>query len=406
MMGLREQFKLSLKHIGCKGLIRTARGVRNKYYRFWETGGKLLFFILRYFHILPEIKPFDSKRINKIMIIRADRIGDLILSTPSFAALRKRFPNAYISLIVRSYTKDLVFDNPMIDEVIAFDSDMPLLRKLRFLLSWRKEQYDLAVVLHSTIWWCLLAYLSSAPYRIVYEERGGGFLLTYPILPKQDNEVLHELDNTLDIVRIVGADVNDKHPYVCVTKQGESFAEAFFRDNGIGKFDKIVAMHPGARQEYIRWRKEGFAALADMIIEKYSFKILFIGGESERDLVKDIYRLIKEKNYTVPAIDIELTELVSLIKRCVLFVGNSTGPMHIAAALQVPVIAIFGSVHPQDSYKKWGPWGEGHVVVSKDFNCYDCHPSDCNTYDCMNLIEPEDVMKAVDNQIGKRNNCF
>lgn len=92
--------------------------------------------------------------------------------------------------------------------------------------------------------------------------------------------------------------------------------------------------------------------------------------------------------------DMTLTQLVSLIKRGHLFIGNSTGPMHIAAALEVPVIAIFGTMHPLDSYKEWGPWGEKHIIISKELECGDCHPSDCKTFDCMKLISSEEVSKA------------
>ena len=106
------------------------------------------------------------------------------------------------------------------------------------------------------------------------------------------------------------------------------------------------------------------------------------------------------KNKPVLFLDRPLTELVSLIKRSRLFIGNSTGPMHIASALKVPVVAIFGPVHPLDSYQEWGPWGPGHIVVSKNLNCLDCHPSDCREFKCMDLITVDEVMAAVDKLFG------
>jgi heptosyltransferase-2 len=91
-----------------------------------------------------------------------------------------------------------------------------------------------------------------------------------------------------------------------------------------------------------------------------------------------------------------LTNLVSVIKRSSLFIGHSTGPMHIAAALKVPVVAIFGSVHPLDSFKEWGPWDTASAVVSVDLGCKNCHPTDCKTFDCMRLVKPQDVLKAAE----------
>jgi len=167
---------------------------------------------------------------------------------------------------------------------------------------------------------------------------------------------------------------------------------------GISSQDKIVAIHPGARQEYIRWQKEGFVEIANNLIEEYHFKILLVGGDFEEHLVEDILSLIKNKREVIPAGNTTLTQLVSLLKRCNLFIGNSTGPMHMAAALNIPVVAIFGCVNPLDNYKRWGPWGNGHIVVSKDLNCPDCHPSDCETFDCMRLITTKEVLEAIDSQ--------
>jgi ADP-heptose:LPS heptosyltransferase len=303
------------------------------------------------------------------LIIRTDRIGDLVLSTPSFTALKNKFPKAYISLVVNNYTKELVVNNPMIDKVITCDSETSLFDKLRFILDLRRRHFDLIVVLHSTFWPCAISFLSGALFRIGYKERGCGFLLTTPIPPKKGDEIVHEVEKTLDIVRVIGADIEAKELYIGVTEQGERYAETFFREMGISSRDKIVAIHPGA------------------------------SNDSEEHLVEDILRLIKNKKEVIPTGDTTLTQLVSLLKRCNLFIGNSTGPMHMAAALNIPVVAIFGCINPLDNYKRWGPWGNGHIIVSKDLNCPDCHPSDCKTFDCMRLITPKEVLAAASNQM-------
>ena len=102
------------------------------------------------------------------------------------------------------------------------------------------------------------------------------------------------------------------------------------------------------------------------------------------------------------ALGYKLTCLVSIIKRSKLFVGNANGPMHIAAALKIPVVTIFGVVNALDCSGTWGPWGEGHIVICKNLPCPDCHPSDCNTLDCMNLVTVGDVLEAVDRQLYRR----
>jgi hypothetical protein len=174
---IRDKIKRLLKSFGFRYAITAARNMRNQYYQFLEAGGQLVFFILRGLRIIPEIVPYNSNRIYKILIIRTDRIGDLVLSTPSLTALRKRFPKAHISLLVNFYTEDLVIGNPMTDEVIAYDSEISLFCKLSFILDLRRRHFDLVLVLHSTFWSCAISLLSGALFRIGYKERGCGFLL-------------------------------------------------------------------------------------------------------------------------------------------------------------------------------------------------------------------------------------
>ncbi|MCM8763262.1 MAG: glycosyltransferase family 9 protein, partial [Candidatus Omnitrophica bacterium] len=181
---------------------------------------------------------------------------------------------------------------------------------------------------------------------------------------------------------------------------GEKIAEDFLKNYAIQKSDLKIVIHPGARQEYIRWKKEGFAKVSDELIKQYNAKIILIGSSNESNLVGEIASLMKQR--PILAIGLKLTVLVSLIKRCHLFIGNSTGPMHLAAALKVPVVAIFGNIHPLDSYQEWGPWGENHIVVSKNLRCKNCHPGDCRTLDCMRLITAEDVLDAAKKQIDRQ----
>ncbi|MFC1672424.1 glycosyltransferase family 9 protein [Planctomycetota bacterium] len=171
-----------------------------------------------------------------------------------------------------------------------------------------------------------------------------------------------------------------------------------FEDHSIRDKDVVVCIHPGSRQEYIRWNKEGFAAVADEIIRQYNAKVILIGAQRENGLVEEVSSLMKER--PIKTVGRRLTELVSLIKRCSLFVGNSTGPMHIAAGLQVPVVAVFGSRHPGDSHQKWGPWGKDHMVVSKDVSCKNCNPSNCTTLECMKAVSVGDILKAIAKQMG------
>lgn len=322
----------------------------------------------------------SAENANRILVIRIDRIGDVILSTPALKALRCSFPNAEINMFIAEYARDLVVNNPNIDRLLVEKDHID-------------NDYDLALVLHPGFYHNYLAVKSGAKLRVGYTGWGGGFFLTHRLKDDRETRVRHEVESALEAVKIIGGKTEDKKLEISTTIEGERFANEYLRDNNIASDDLIIIIHPGARQEYIRWRAEGFAEVAEKLIRERKAKVILIEGVNENELVEYVLSLMEEK--PLVARDMSLTQLVSLIKRGKLFIGNSTGPMHIAAALEVPVVAIFGNIHPLDSYQEWGPWGEGHTIVTKDLDCVDCHPSDCKTFDCMEQITPEEVLKAV-----------
>lgn len=354
--------------------------------------GYIILFILRLLFLLPKRKHFDSKRIKKILIIRLDRIGDVVLSTPTFSAVRKKYPKAEITLLIASYTKSLVLNNKSFDRLLVLGESS----YLEILKMVRKLNIDLAVILSSTFRNNFIAFASGADYRIGYDRPCGSFFLTKKVPIDLKLNTFHRVDLYLSLLQAIGIHPEDKEIVVSITEDGEKIADEYFEKNTIDLNRPIVAVHPGSRQKYIRWKEKGFAEVADKLIETYNAQVILIGSNNERDLVDSIS--LSMKNTPFVAVGLPLTGLVSLLKRCSLFIGNSTGPMHIAAALKVPVVAIFGSIHPLDHYQKWGPWGEGHIVVSKDLGCKNCYPADCKTFDCLRLITVMDVLEAVGKQ--------
>lgn len=376
-----------LKRFCPKRIKKFVRFMRKVYFIFFDFLGNAIFCLLRLFGLLPKISDFEKNSIKKILIIRLDRIGDVILSTPAIRAIRQGFPEAEIKLLVREYTKDLVIHNPNIDRLLIYEKD-----KIG-------NDYDLAIVLHPGFKQNYITFISGARYRIGYIGWGGGFFLTHKLIDDRKIRIRHEVESALEVAGSIGCSTNNKNLEISVTEEGERFAEFFFQEHQFKADDTVVAMGPGARQEYIRWKKEGFAAVADTLIKQNKAKVIMVGGREGKGLIENVLSLMQQK--PILAIGLRLTELISLIKRCDLFIGNSTGPMHIAAALRVPVVAIFGNIHPLDSYQAWGPWGEGHIVVSKNLNCPDCHPSDCKTFDCLELLTADEVLEAAKKQIKK-----
>ncbi|MEW6009205.1 MAG: glycosyltransferase family 9 protein [Candidatus Omnitrophota bacterium] len=377
-----------------------ARRLKKAYYRILGFLGSVIFALGRILRLIPRIRPYSTDEVRRILIIRMDRIGDVVLSTPTFKAVRQHFREAKIYILVRSYTKDLVIGNPDINKIIIFEDKMPFLKEIiNKIREIRKENIDFAIVLHPNFWPNLLAFASGAKYRLGYDAAGSGFFLTKKVKDSRPTNPRHEVEVTLDVVRTLGIDTTDKKLYIPISEEGERFADFFLRDNNCESVDNLIAIHPGGYYHYTHWSVKGFAQVSDYLIEHFAAKVVIVGSPLEQVLANEVVSFMK--NSPIIAIGTTLTQLISLLKRCKLFIGNSSGPMHIASASGVPVVAIFGNIHPADHYRHWGTWGEANIVVSKELNCSDCQPADCLRLDCLRLITPQEVIKAAETLLNK-----
>lgn len=334
------------------------------------------------------IRAHRPENLRHILAIRLDRIGDMVLTTPALRALKETFPEARLTVLASRYTKDIIEGLPFVDEVLPAEdfTKRELLRRLR------EGRFDVALGFHPDIFVNYLPWKAGIPMRIGYKFCGSGIFLTSSFWDDRHKRIRHEVESALEVVSKIGAATVDRSLSVAVKEEGELFTGEFFKNYGLTAQDRVVIVHPGARQPYIRWRKQGFAEVADRLITERKVKLILIGSESERMLVESVTEQMREK--PIVAVGLNLVRLISVLKRSRLFIGNSTGPMHLAAGLGVPVVAIFGATHPRDSAQEWGPWGRGHVVVAKNTACRACHPGDCSYFKCMDAVTPGQVFDA------------
>lgn len=340
-------------------------------------------------------RPFIHKAVTRILVIRSDRIGDLVLSTPAFRVLRDHFPHAHITCLTAPYTKEIVEGNPCLDDVITYERAMTgsPVRFIRFIAGIRRSRFNMAVVLNYSPDAILLAYLSGAPMRVGTRIPGFKRFLTESISYRErDKPGRHEVECVLDVLRKIGIDGKEKALYVPLSERGECFADHFMKEHDLEK-EILVALHPGSRQPRMRWNKKGFARVADTLIRENGAKVVMIQGPGEEELLKDIFSLMQEKVTIAPPV-MTITELASLLSRCSLFVGHSTGTMHIAAALKIPVIALFGNAHFMDSHEKWAPWGENHVTVNLPLSSFETYGKE--------VLGVEEVLKAARRVIDRK----
>ncbi|MFY9401830.1 MAG: glycosyltransferase family 9 protein [Candidatus Omnitrophota bacterium] len=367
-------------------LMRLACKARKLYYRVFDLiVGKLIFPVFLFINRKP--LPAPAGEINKILVIRLDRIGDIVLSTPAIRALRRLFPKATIHFMATRYTKDILFGNPNINQVLIYEE------------GFYPQVYDAAIALHPGILQNYLVFASGARIRIGFSGFGGSFFLTHIIPDPRREPICHEVEVALKAVKELGCSQDEQSLEIFKNVDSENFVQHYLQGLGISEGDFIAVIHPGSRQEYLRWDKEKFAHIALRLMRDKKARVIIIGSSKEENLVKGVAFLMEDKPFCCTGLS--LGQLISLLSRAKLFVGNSTGPMHIAAALNIPVVAIFGPKHQNDSYLRWGPWSKNSVVVRKEQNCKDCLPSQCFGFKCIKSISEEEVWRGIEKVLNE-----
>ncbi len=332
----------------------------------------------------------------RILVVRTDRIGDVLLSTPAIKALRKRFPQSHIAVMVRPYARDIVLGNPYLDELIIYDkygSQHSLWQSIKFALGLRRKKFDLALVLHPTNRVHLVTYLAGIKRRVGFN-RKLGFLLTDKIEHKKQEGRKHEREYTLDLLRFLKIEAEEKRLFMPLRKDSEIYIEKFLAEQGVERQDKLIAVHPGASCPSKLWPVERFAEVAERLAAEFKVKVVVAAGPDDLAIGKGLIGLAH-----CACIDAggktTLSQLASLLKRCSLFISNDSGPVHIASALDVPVVAIFGRAQSGLSPERWRPTGKDGMVLHKDVGCKHCLAHNCRKgFACLKAISVEEVLSA------------
>ncbi|MDD5692595.1 MAG: lipopolysaccharide heptosyltransferase II [Candidatus Omnitrophica bacterium] len=339
-----------------------------------------------------------EKQYSRILIVRTDRIGDVLLSTPVIKALRQKFPQAYISMMVSPYARDIVEGNPYLDEVIVYDKDgkhKSFFRSLKFSSRLRKKKFDLAIILHPANRAHLLTFLAGIPERLGYN-RKLGFLLTRRIEHTKQKGQKHEAEYNLELLSELGITGNPLELFMPVRDDSEKWAQELFVNEGIRDGDKVLAINPGASCPSKVWPAERFAEAAEKLAERYNFKILILGGPKDMRLADKVEQGIKGKAINLSG-KTSVSQMASLLKRSRLFISNDSGPVHIASALGTPVISIFGRAQAGLSPRRWGPLGKRDKYLHKEIGCIQCLAHNCvKEFACLKAIGVSDVLAAAE----------
>lgn len=332
----------------------------------------------------------------RILIVRTDRMGDVILSTPVIRALREAFPNAFLAMMVRPEYRSLIEGHPDLDAVIPYDKDgseRGWLGNWRFIQRLRRYELDTAVILHSTNRVILIAWMAGISRRIGYARRLP-WLLTHRLAYVKKYGDRHEWEYNLDLLKLLGI-VPRPHPiFVPVDPVAKGRVEAFLRGQGMVPDRPLVAIHPGASCPSKRWPADRFAAVADRLIERYRVQVVVVTGPDQREVGQSVLR--KMRHWAIPAFGtLALPDLAALFQKSRCLISNDSGPVHLAAAVGTPVVAIFGRWGGGLSAVRWGPVGNHHQVLHRDVGCRPCLAHRCPIgFLCLEAISVEEVVAA------------
>jgi ADP-heptose:LPS heptosyltransferase len=308
----------------------------------------------------------DFSAIRSVLVIRQhDMLGDFLLATPVFRALRNRFPETRIGVLVRDYFADVVAGNPFVDEILVLEKGSRRWdpRRMTGLLKKLYKRWDLAIVLNTvshSLSSDLLAELSSRKLILGSAHRvfpGASRNFFYNLVAPYSPTTLHQTERNLDIVRYIGAHTQDRAEFMHVGESDRRHALASLHQLGMRDGMPRIALHVGAGKVANRWPVARFARLAQFLRDRLSAQIILFWGPNETNLADEFCRLISFVPITVrPA---GLRHLAACFTQCSLLVCNDTGVMHVCAAAGVPLVAVFGPTPPDE----WKPIGDSFVAV-------------------------------------------
>ena len=351
--------------------------------------------------VLASKDPADKKtscHFKRILITRTDRLGDVLLSTPVIKALRSEFPQSYIAMLVSPYTKEVLEGNPGLDEIIVFDKDgkdKSWWATFKFAKLLKKKKFNLAVVLHPTSRVHLLTFLAAIPKRLGYDYKLGSLLTDRAPHDKSQGQK-HESEYALDLVRRLGISPVDKNLFMPIKPDSEKWVKDLFDRAQIQKDDKLLVIHPTASCPSRIWPPERFAQVADELTRKYGFKTVIVSGAKDMQKAEAVIKHMRFGALNLAG-KTSISQLASLLKRSKLFISTDSGPMHVACALGVPVITIFGRAQAGLSPKRWGPLGEKSRILHKTVGCTECLAHNCQKgFACLKATTVEDVLLAAE----------
>lgn len=341
-----------------------------------------------------------------ILIVKLSAIGDVIHTLPALNAVRRHFPNSNITWITEEAAYPLIKGHEAIDRIIV-SKRKRWLRQLKgperkdalkaineFIRQLRDTRYDIVIDFQQLLKSAVLVALSKAKRKIGFdkgmEHMEQSHIFSNERIAPVSMEI-HALSRYLMLIEAAGIPCHEIEYKLPVSHSDKKAVSDLLFDFSISHNKPLVAINPMAKWDTKLWQNEKFAETADHLIQKDKVSVVFTGGPEDRDAIDDILSKMSVSGAVNLAGKTSLMMLAALYKRCDLLITTDTGPMHMAAATNTPVIALFGSTAPW----RTGPFGNGHQIVRTGIKCSPCFKRQCSHNSCMKNIMVQNVLEKI-----------
>ncbi|MCX5713839.1 MAG: glycosyltransferase family 9 protein [Candidatus Omnitrophica bacterium] len=299
---------------------------------------------------------------NKIIAFRNDRFGEFLLNIPVFRELKQRYPQTGLTVVVNPDVKPLAARIPFIDKILCWENRRHgFLEKINFIRVLRELKADIAIILNPSEELNFMVYFSGIPIRVGYN-RKSAFFLNQRIQDRKNEGLRHEVSYNLDLLKAIGMNPAAPDFTDSLRIEEEDFPSA--RRGFLGLEDKqFIVIHPWASNSQKEWGGLNFRRLSERLASETKLKMVFVGVKDDILRAQDLCRNLEAINLTG---ETTLLELAGLLKKSRLLITNDSGPMHLAAVLGVPTVAIFRKSPPAVSARRWGPVGGHHRIIEND----------------------------------------
>jgi len=333
-----------------------------------------------------------------VLLIQLGDIGDVVLTLPAMQALRRRFPDNELAVCVREHARELAEDCPWTDRVIAVDKRAPdvwrnLLSQFRFLSRLRKPGFSLAIDLRTGTRGAIAAFLSGAPYRIGRFSDDGPLwrnrLFTHLVRPTNE---IHQYasEHHLNILAPLGLATDEKIPTLVVPESRKRRAGEMLRAAGVPGDRPMVAIHPFSLWSYKEWQTREWTTVIRHLRDHYGFSVIITGAPPERARAMELTEPFEDHVFNLAG-NTTIGDLPAVLQLCRLFIGVDTASLHIAAAVGVPTIGLFGPSSPLT----WAPRGDRHCVITKGMPCQPCRKKGCHGSEKSRCLDELDAVEVI-----------